>query len=58
MYRGGPELETSLNINSAFRATFSSGVALVRSIASSKDSSPKNDFLVLPLSISSVFPFP
>ena len=45
----GPELGPSVDINSALRATFSSGVALVRSVASSKASSPPNDFLVLPL---------
>ena len=57
MYREGPELGASLDINSALRVTFSSGVALVRSIASSKARSPQNDFLVLPLSIYSVFSF-
>jgi len=49
MYRDGPELGPSVDINSALRVTFSSGVALVRFIASSKVSSPTNDFLVLPL---------
>jgi len=58
MYRDGPELGPSLDINPALCATFSSGVALVRSIASSKASFSPNDFLVLPLSISSAFSFP
>lgn len=49
MYRDGPEWGPSVDTNSALRATFSSGVPLVRSIASSKSSSLPNYFVVLPL---------